>query len=78
MAKPEFQATPRTDWKIVAQEVNRRLGKSHPGQYVREVASGWRKNKSIEPILQELGLMERSTPEKLPRTKRSNTAALAA
>lgn len=47
-------------WPKVARLVTQRIanGKSYSGQYVREVARGWRSHKKIEPILQELGLLE--------------------
>ncbi|MEK7392395.1 MAG: hypothetical protein AAB214_07490 [Fibrobacterota bacterium] len=62
-----FLSTPRTDWKSVALEVSKRLGKSYSGQYVREVASGWRNHTSIRSILQELGIIEKLEMIKLPR-----------
>lgn len=47
-------------WPKVARVVSQRIGngKVYSGQYVREVARGWRTHKRIEPILRELGLMD--------------------
>jgi hypothetical protein len=57
MAATAYLTQQRTDWRSVAAEVSRRLGKAYPGQYVREIASGWRGHKTIVPILVEMGLM---------------------
>jgi len=76
MAKSPFLSTPRTDWKSVAQEVSKRLGKIYSGQYVREVASGWRSHKSIGPILQELGVMEK--PDIVKPSRKTVRQAVAA
>ncbi len=48
-------------WPKVARVVSQRIGngKTYSGQYVREVARGWRTHKKIEPILQDLGLLEK-------------------
>lgn len=47
-------------WPKVARVVSQRIGngKTYSGQYVREVARGWRTHKRIAPILKELGLMD--------------------
>jgi hypothetical protein len=47
-------------WPKVARVVSQRIGngKSYSGQYVREVARGWRTHKKIEPILRELGVLD--------------------
>ena len=58
MAKSAFLAEPRTDWRAVAREVSRRLKKDYAGQYVRDVAGGWRANAAVTRILQELGLVK--------------------
>lgn len=76
MAKSPFLSAPRPDWKVVAQEVSKRLGKIYSGQYVREVASGWRRHNSIGPILQELGVMEK--PETVKPTRKNARPAVAA
>lgn len=49
-------------WPKVARVVSQRIGngKAYSGQYVREVARGWRTHKRIEPILKELGLMDQA------------------
>lgn len=78
MAATAFLTEPRTDWRNVAAEVSRRLGKSYPGQYVREIASGWRGHKTIAPILVEMGLMDPpvSAPAPtVPKARRQRAAA---
>lgn len=52
----------QVSWPKVARLVSQRVGsgKTYSGQYVREVARGWRTHKAIEPILQDLGLLEKS------------------
>lgn len=78
MAATAFLTEQRTDWRSVAAEVSRRLGKSYPGQYVREIASGWRGHKTIVPILVEMGLMaspvSAPSPEP-PKARRQRVAA---
>lgn len=58
--------TQRVSWNATAQEVSRRLGKTYSGQYVREVARGWRLNLRIQPVLIELGLMPKEAAERKP------------
>lgn len=47
-------------WPKIARLVSQRIGngKSYSGQYVREVARGYRCHKTIEPILRELGVLD--------------------
>lgn len=69
MAATAFLTEQRTDWKSVAAEVSRRLGKNYPGQYVREIASGWRGHKTIAPILVEMKLMDPPVVAQVPTAK---------
>lgn len=48
-------------WAAAAQEVSKRAGKAYSAQYIREVATGWRKNLQLEPILKELNLIKKET-----------------
>jgi hypothetical protein len=64
-AKPDpvlTETKTQLSWPQVARVVSQRLGngKTYSGQYVREVARGWRVHKKIGPVLQELGLMDSS------------------
>lgn len=52
---PAFVTT-KFSWIAVAAEVSKMAGKSYSAQYIREVATGWRKNKSLQPILEKLGV----------------------
>lgn len=41
-------------WRRVAEEVSKILGKAYSAQYVREVATGYRTNKALKPVLENL------------------------
>lgn len=71
MAATAFLTEQRTDWRKVAADVSRRLGKLYSGQYVREIASGWRGHKTIAPILVEMGLMESPVSEPAPEAPKA-------
>ncbi|MFA6688851.1 MAG: hypothetical protein WCS18_05165 [Sphaerochaetaceae bacterium] len=45
-------------WRLVALEVSRVAGKPYDAQYIREVATGYRVNHQIAPILKDLGVMQ--------------------
>ncbi|PWJ70132.1 MULTISPECIES: hypothetical protein [unclassified Fibrobacter] len=51
----------KISWTAAAQEVSKRAGKAYSAQYIREVATGWRKNLQLEPILKELNLIKKET-----------------
>lgn len=54
---PQFLTT-RTSWKAVAKEVSRLAGKPYDAQYIREVATGYRRNRQLIPILTDLGVLQ--------------------
>ena len=43
-------------WRKAAERVSEIAGKPYSAQYVREVATGYRTNKQLTSILQDLGL----------------------
>ena len=49
----------RISWIAVANEVSRIAGKPYSAQYIREVATGYRTNKQLTPILQNLGIVKK-------------------
>ena len=43
-------------WRKAAERVSEIAGKPYSAQYIREVATGYRTNKQLAPILKDLGL----------------------
>lgn len=64
----------RPSWVAVATAASERLGRKYSGVYCREVAIGFRGNAKLEPVLQELGVMEKPKATKQPRAKRAIAA----
>lgn len=56
MQNPAFQVA-KFSWIAVAREVSRLTGKTYRPCYIREVATGYRPNKSLEPILKKMGFL---------------------
>lgn len=82
MAKAAYLTTPRTDWNAVARDISARLsktsgGKIYSGQYVREIASGWRSHSSIGPLLKSMGLLDAPAAPDAPVSSRSRRAVAA-
>jgi len=48
--------TTNISWKLVAQKVNKTVGRAYSAQYIREVATGYRSNKQLTPVLKDLGV----------------------
>lgn len=48
--------TTNISWKLVAQRVNKAVGRAYSAQYIREVATGYRNNKQLTPVLKDLGV----------------------
>jgi len=48
--------TTNISWKLVAQKVNKTVGRAYSAQYIREVATGYRNNKQLTPVLKDLGV----------------------
>lgn len=48
-------------WAAAAREVSKRAGKAYSAQYIREVATGYRTNNQLRPILEELKLIKKET-----------------
>ena len=46
-------------WLKAAERVSEIAGKPYSAQYVREVATGYRTNKQLTSILQDLGLVKK-------------------
>ena len=46
-------------WRKAAERVSEIAGKPYSAQYVREVATGYRTNKQLTSILQDLGLVKK-------------------
>ena len=46
-------------WRKAAERVSEIAGKPYSAQYVREVATGYRTNKQLTSILQDLGLAKK-------------------
>ena len=46
----------KISWLKAAERVSEIAGKPYSAQYIREVATGYRTNKQLTPILQDLGL----------------------
>ena len=53
---PAFVTT-KFSWIAVAAEVSKLAGRTYSAQYIREVATGWRSNKKLKPILEKLGVL---------------------
>lgn len=49
----------KISWQKVAERVSKLTGKTYSAQYIREVAIGYRTNKQLQPILQDLGLAKK-------------------
>lgn len=47
--------TTKISWNAVAREVTKRVGKRYDAQYIREVATGYRTNRQLTPVLKDLG-----------------------
>jgi hypothetical protein len=45
-------------WRLVASEVSRVAGRRYDAQYIREVATGYRVNHQLTPILKDLGVYQ--------------------
>ena len=45
-------------WRKAAERVSEIAGKPYSAQYVREVATGYRTNKTLTPVLRDLGLVK--------------------
>jgi len=58
----EIFETRRPRWVSVARIANQRTGRHYSGVYCREVATGYRTNSKLEPILRELGVMQGQIP----------------
>jgi|GEM_PF-2005375 len=56
MINPRFQVA-KFSWIAVAREVSRLAGKPYNACYIREVATGYRPNRQLEPILKSLGFL---------------------
>ncbi len=46
----------KISWRRAAERVSQITGKAYSAQYIREVATGYRTNKQLAPILKDLGL----------------------
>ena len=51
----DFTVT-KFSWRQAAEKVSKIAGKPYSAQYIREVATGYRTNKQLAPILKDLGL----------------------
>ncbi len=49
----------KISWRMAAERVSKITGKTYSAQYIREVAIGYRTNKQLQPILQDLGLAKK-------------------
>lgn len=49
----------KISWVKAAEEVSKRAGKAYSAQYIREVATGYRTNNQLRPILEELKLINK-------------------
>lgn len=49
----------KISWLKAAERVSKLTGKTYSAQYIREVAIGYRTNKQLQPILQDLGLAKK-------------------
>ena len=49
----------KISWLKAAERVSEIAGKPYSAQYVREVATGYRTNKQLTSILQDLGLVKK-------------------
>lgn len=54
----DFTVT-KFSWRKAAEKVSQIAGKSYSANYVREVATGYRSNKQLTSILQDLGLVKK-------------------
>ena len=48
----------KLSWRKVAERVSEITGKPYSAQYVREVATGYRTNKTLTTVLRDLGLVK--------------------
>lgn len=55
----------RTDWASVAKLASQKIGRKYVASYCSEVASGYRRNLTLEPFLQSIGVMDQSEDERL-------------
>lgn len=46
----------KISWRKAAERVSEIAGKAYSPQYIREVATGYRTNNQLTPILKDLGL----------------------
>ena len=46
----------KISWGLAADEVSKRAGKRYSAQYIREVATGYRTNHQLTPVLKDLGI----------------------
>lgn len=46
-------------WGKAAAKVSEIVGKPYSAQYIRDVATGYRTNKQLAPILKDLGLINK-------------------
>jgi hypothetical protein len=49
----------KISWIAVANAVSEIAGKPYSPHYIREVATGYRSNKQLTPILQNLGIVKK-------------------
>lgn len=54
----DFTVT-KFSWRKAAEKVSQIAGKPYSANYVREVATGYRSNKQLAPILKDLGLINK-------------------
>lgn len=54
----DFTVT-KFSWRKVAEKVSEVAGKPYSPHYIREVATGYRSNKQLTPILQNLGIVKK-------------------
>ena len=54
----DFTVT-KFSWRKAAKKVSEVAGKPYSANYVREVATGYRTNKQLAPILKDLGLINK-------------------
>jgi len=53
---PQLTVT-KVSWRAVAQMASQLAGKTYNACYIREVATGYRPNRQLEPILKSLGFL---------------------
>ena len=54
----DFTVT-KFSWRKAAEKVSEIAGKPYSPHYIREVATGYRSNKQLTPILQNLGIVKK-------------------